>query len=78
MPEACSRPNWREVAWLTSGGGATIEVTPGVGSNREAVPAAASGITGGTTFEATILGRPGPFSLRSGALTAAWARSGVT
>jgi hypothetical protein len=77
-PEACSRPSRREVAWLISGGGATIEVGPGVGANREGVPADASGITGGTTFEAMISGRPGPFSLISGALMAAWARSGAT
>ena len=44
-PEACSRPSRREVAWLISGGGATIEVGAGVGANREGVPADASGIT---------------------------------
>ena len=77
-PEACSRPSRREVAWLTSGGGATIEGKPGFGANREGLLADASGITGGTTFEAIILGRAVPLSLMSGALMAAWARSGAT
>ena len=76
-PEACGKPSWRDIAWLTSGEGATATVGTLGMFNRE-VPVEASGITGVTTFEARILGRAGPFSLMSGGVMAAWARSGAT
>src|SRR5579862_4825431 len=76
-PEACSSPSWRDVAWLTSGGGATIAVGPATTGSREGRLVVESGMTGGTNFEVRKLGRCGPFSLRSGAL-ASWERSGAT
>ena len=82
-PEAWGRPSRRDVAWLTSGAGATTEF--GLAGPRFVCASSRddridpSGIIGGTRFAAVTTGGATPLSLMSGAFrAAACARSGAT
>ena len=77
-PEACARPSRREADVPGPVQSRAAEPRPRSDPLARSIakrPVEASGITGGTKFEAIKLGRAGPFSLRSGAFRAAWALS---